>query len=283
MPALTLYRLPVSSCCSGVLIGLRYKGVPFEDAEPPGSYFDEELKQWRPGYGTAEYKKIVPMGTIPAVVCTDKNDAKFSLSESSTICEWLDERFPPPRFQPLLPPVEDGDSRARLRFIIRFYDLNIDPNIKQLFRHVDKRTYDGELYTKTKAALLSRVGQLAGFAEEFSGGKLGDSVFDGRMFSLVDCQLPLNLSLAEHLLQAISGDKLFDESSRLMRWHRSVLSNPAVSKASEELNVAADEWIRRKQSSSDTAFEEGWFRIKPEYKSTADDAPDPDQSSCSVQ
>ena len=61
---LRLYRLPVSNCCSGVLAVLRHKGIAFEDCEPPGAHFSQQAQQWRPGYGTEEYKKLVPMGCV---------------------------------------------------------------------------------------------------------------------------------------------------------------------------------------------------------------------------
>ena len=65
--------------------------VQFDDVEPPGAHYSETLLQWRPGYGTAEYKRIVPMGTIPAIVVLEQDsDRPFVLSESSTICEWIE-------------------------------------------------------------------------------------------------------------------------------------------------------------------------------------------------
>lgn len=268
MAALRLYRLPVSACCSGVLVALRYKGVPFEDSEPPGGHFDEQLGQWRPGYGTAEYKKHVPLGTIPAVVLLSQTSevGELTLSESSTICEWLDECFPPPRFPPLLPPLGQANSRAKLRWVIRFHDLYLDPKIKQLFKHVDPRQRNDDDVVSILSELAARLAHLAEVAEGYGEGKLGDAVFDGHAFSLVDCQVPLNISLAQSLVNRLRGYDLLAGHGRLERWHQSVLRHPAVVDAASEASIATSEWLERKGSGNDSAFEEGWYSIKPAYK-----------------
>lgn len=93
---LTLYRLPVSNCCTGVVAALVHKCLPFTDAEPPGAYQEAATGAWRPGYGTPQYKAIVPAGTIPALV----TGSGFVLSESTCCVEFIDELAPHP---PLLP------------------------------------------------------------------------------------------------------------------------------------------------------------------------------------
>ena len=111
-PQLTLYRLPVSNCCTGVLAALVHKGLPFADTEPPGAH-QSPAGAWRPGYGTAQYKAVVPSGTIPALSVTNSGSgtsADFVLSESTCCVEYLDELAPHP---PLLPHISEPERRAR--------------------------------------------------------------------------------------------------------------------------------------------------------------------------
>jgi len=72
-----LYSLPISNYCGKVLHALRFKDLECEILPPPG------------GYGSEEYKKRVPSGTIPAL----DHDGVI-LSESEVINEYLNEVFP---------------------------------------------------------------------------------------------------------------------------------------------------------------------------------------------
>ncbi len=68
-----LYANSISNFASKVRVALELKGLAYEERLPPD------------GYGTPAYKRIVPMGTIPALVEDD-----FVLSESETILEYLE-------------------------------------------------------------------------------------------------------------------------------------------------------------------------------------------------
>ena len=257
---LRFVRLPVSNCCSGVLTALLYKGVPFTDCEPPGAHFSEPLGQWRPGYGSTEYKRLVPMGTIPAVLqppAAPGRPPRFSLSESATICEWLEDSFPQP---PLLP--SQPDRRARLRFALRYHDLHIDPHVKSLFRHCDPRQRDEEALEATAAQLSDKLRQFDRQVVEVLGrGALGDQVFDGEAFSLVDCCLPPTLLLMERLASVLLQRSLLPPDSRLQRWLGAVVTQPSLASVVAEAAVATDAWVERKQSADDAAFERGWWNI----------------------
>jgi len=76
-----LYAYDISNYCSSVKIALQYKELSYIELPPPD------------GYGSNEYKKIVMMGTIPALVITNDND-DFVISESQVILEYLDQKFP---------------------------------------------------------------------------------------------------------------------------------------------------------------------------------------------
>ena len=78
-----LYAIPVSTYSAKVRIALAVKGIDYEMVPPPG------------GYSTPTYRKIVPLGTIPAL-----EDGDFRLSESDVLIEYLEETHPEPALVP---------------------------------------------------------------------------------------------------------------------------------------------------------------------------------------
>ena len=74
---LVLYDLAISSYGCKTRILLRHKGLEWTSLAPPD------------GYGSPTYCKIVPSGTIPALV----HDG-FTLGESDAIAEYLNELAP---------------------------------------------------------------------------------------------------------------------------------------------------------------------------------------------
>ena len=96
-----LYSLPISNYCGKVLHVLRFKDLECEILPPPG------------GYGSEEYKKRVPSGTIPAL----DHDGVI-LSESEVINEYLNEVFPEPNLLPgsAEPGRRLGSGKTSLRY-----------------------------------------------------------------------------------------------------------------------------------------------------------------------
>ena len=74
---LTIYSVPVAAYCVKLRILMRYKSLAFQELPPPG------------GYGSEEYRSIVPSGNLPAMI----HDG-FLLSDSEAIAEYLEETFP---------------------------------------------------------------------------------------------------------------------------------------------------------------------------------------------
>jgi len=117
---LVFYSIDLSTYCAKVAIVLAVKNVSHERREPPG------------GYRSAEYRAMVPLGRIPAIVAGD-----FVLSESEAINEYLEERFPAP---PLLP--RAPQARARVRQLARVHDLYVEPALRAVFAHLDPTRRD---------------------------------------------------------------------------------------------------------------------------------------------
>ena len=102
---LVLYDLPISSYGCKTRILLRHKGLDWTSLAPPD------------GYGSPAYCKIVPSGTIPALV----HDG-FTLGESDAIAEYLNELAPEPA---MLPETIKERAKARAYYLIREKKIQI--------------------------------------------------------------------------------------------------------------------------------------------------------------
>lgn len=100
MPATRLIGSYLSPYVRKVLVCLAVKGVPYE------------IDPIVPFYGSEEFARLSPVRRIPVLV-----DDAVTVSDSTVICEYLEDRYPDP---PLLPktPVE----RARARWLEEFAD-----------------------------------------------------------------------------------------------------------------------------------------------------------------
>ena len=88
-----LYNLDLSNFASKTRIALYEKGVAFEKVNPPG------------GMGSADYKKINPVGKVPSL----QLDNGQVIAESEVINEYLEDKYPE---KPLLP--KDAEGRAKV-------------------------------------------------------------------------------------------------------------------------------------------------------------------------
>lgn len=86
-----------------VLVCLELKGVPY--------HIDPIV----PFYGNDEFARISPLRRVPVLI-----DDAVTVSDSSVICEYLDERYPQPRLFPQQPA-----QRARARWLEEFADTRM--------------------------------------------------------------------------------------------------------------------------------------------------------------
>ena len=207
-----LYATALSSYSAKVRIVLITKGVLFEEREPPD------------GYRSAAYRALVPMGTVPAL-----EDDGFVLSESESINEYLEERFPEP---PLLPatPV----ARARVRFLSRFHDLYLEPPVRALFPHVSPLRRDATVVAARMAELRQRIKQLATLANPAP-------YLAGESLSLADCGYAVTLPLAEMLAAALG--ELLPLAPAITQWQALLARHAAVERALSTWRPATEHWI----------------------------------------
>ncbi len=115
---LTIYSVPVASYCAKLRIILRNKNIIFNELPPPG------------GYGSNEYRKIIPSGNLPAMIHNG-----FMLSDSESIAEYLDEFFPS---IPMMP--NAIKLRAKAREFSRSHDTRLEPAVRKLYPEVEFST-----------------------------------------------------------------------------------------------------------------------------------------------
>ena len=112
--------MPVATYCAKLRITMRNKGLEWEELLPPG------------GYGSAEYKAIVPSGNLPALI-----DNGFMLADSEAIAEYLNEAYPEVAMLP-----DTVQLRAKAREKGRLHDTRLEPAVRALYPQVAYETRD---------------------------------------------------------------------------------------------------------------------------------------------
>lgn len=138
---LTIYSVPVAVYCAKLRIILATKNIPFEELPPPG------------GYGSDEYRALVPSGNLPAMI----HDG-FMLADSEAIAEYLNEAFP--RI-PMLP--DDLHERAKAREKSRLHDTRLEPAVRALYPYVDYKTRDDEAVARLGGEITKHLNSLSLF------------------------------------------------------------------------------------------------------------------------
>ena len=128
---ITLYSVPVALYCAKLRILMRNKGLPWEELPPPG------------GYGSAEYRAIVPSGNLPAMI----HDG-FMLADSEAIAEYINETFPD---IPMLP--ETVQLRAKAREKSRLHDTRLEPAVRAMYPQVAHATRNHQAVEEGGAAI----------------------------------------------------------------------------------------------------------------------------------
>ena len=171
---LQVYAIPESLYAAKLRILLRHKGLEWEELAPPG------------GFGSAEYGRIVPSRTLPAL-----RDGDLLLGDSEAIAEYLQETHPRPA---MLPGGAKGRARARERG--RFHDTRLEPEVRRLFAHLPGRDAAPKKLIATQSVAISdRLAQLAALLE-ISPAK--------KRLTLGDCGYPITFAWLD-LLTPIMG------------------------------------------------------------------------------
>ena len=136
---LTIYAVPVSVYNAKLRILLRHKGVEFTELPPPG------------GYGSAEYKALIPSGNLPAMIHDD-----LVLADSEAIAEYIEDAFPD---VPMLP--ANMQLRAKAREKSRMHDTRLEPAVRSIYPQVAYATRDVDAVNAGGAAISKHLASLA--------------------------------------------------------------------------------------------------------------------------
>ena len=212
---LVLYDLAISSYGCKTRIVLRHKGLDWTSLAPPD------------GYGSPAYCKIVPSGTIPALV----HDG-FTLGESDAIAEYLNEVAPRP---PMLP--ESRQERATARALSRFHDTRIEPLLRAYFGQVAPASRNADFIAENAALLQRRFDQLAVMVTP-------SPLLTGTDLSLADCGFAPSFAIL-HILQNLLGFDLKLPAS-LIAYKAALCAHPSVRDEYAAYEKALDEWATAK-------------------------------------
>ena len=207
-----LYAIPVSTYSAKVRIALGIKDIDYEMVPPPG------------GYSSAQYKAIVPVGTIPGL-----RDGDFVISESEVITEYIEEKYPDP---PLLS--GNPGQRAHQRFLARFHDLWLEPHLRATFAHVDPAHRDEAVLNECLDRYRARLDQLESLVDP-------DPWLGGKTIGVADCAYPATFTLADIMLAHFGRESRY--GPKLQAWRETVYAHPVVAQVTGESRQATIQWM----------------------------------------
>jgi glutathione S-transferase len=214
---LVLYDLAISSYGCKTRILLRHKGLEWTSLAPPN------------GYGSPAYCKIVPSGTIPALV----HDG-FTLGESDAIAEYVNELAPEPAMLP-----EAIKERAMARALSRFHDTRIEPLLRAYFGQVTPANRNVDFIAKNAALLERRFHQLAEI-------RTPSPLLTGTELSLADCGFAPSFAILD-CLQGLLGFDLTLPAS-IKAYQAALCAQPSVRDEYAAYVKALDEWAAAKMA-----------------------------------
>ena len=213
---------PVSPYALKVRTVLSEKQIDFESREMWSKSQREELFS------------LNPRGEVPALI-----DGETVVTDSTIICEYLEERVPDP---PLLP--ADPAARANARIVERLADTSIDACIITIAMF---KFFRPALATERPDALARAESNLRGHYAHLEGRLDGKEYFVGE-FSRADLAMVVHLKTATFL-----GYPFGDDQPQLASWLERMSARPSVERATADMM----EGIAKAPTIEDPLFEDG--------------------------
>ncbi|MCZ4281330.1 glutathione S-transferase family protein [Kiloniella laminariae] len=210
-----LYTVPISNFGAKVQIALAVKKLEADQKLPPD------------GYASESYKQIIPTGTVPAII-----DGDVVLSESETILEYLEERYPLPALMP-----KDIAARANVRMLSRFHDLKLEPSLRVLFKHMAPSIRDAGIVSEKHAEFIKHtemLTRLGSFKPYIAGSEI----------TFADCGFAPTFLLATKMFHVLEQSCAFPEPIQI--WCEALKKNVAVSRVLETYTEAVENWVKLK-------------------------------------
>jgi len=194
-----LHSGDLSNFASKTRIAILEKGLDIEFLKPPG------------GTSSAEYRKVNPLGKIPALEL-DNGDV---IAESETINEYLEDRYPQ---KPLLP--KEAHDRAAVRYFSRLNDLYLDPPFRALLPQLFGKKLDDTFVQQKLAQVSDRLDQ----PEQMMGSPWAA----GDIFTLADAALAPTIFLMVNILPQFGAKSPADGRPKLAAWWAQVNERPSI-------------------------------------------------------
>ncbi|NOT55564.1 MAG: glutathione S-transferase family protein [Deltaproteobacteria bacterium] len=204
-----LYNMMLSNFASKSRIAIYEKGLNVEMVDPPG------------GMGSADYKKINPLGKVPALAL----DNGQVIAESELINEYLEEKYPQ---NPLLP--SDAEGKAKVRACTRFHDLYLEPPMRALFPKLFGQNLDDKFIAEKLAEVNSRLDQL--------DATIGSPWAAGSAFTLADAAIAPTMFFLNTFLPQFGSKGPLEGRPKVAAWWAAVQERPSVKKAISEQQAA---------------------------------------------
>ena len=205
---LTVYTVPISLYCAKLRIVLRHKALKWEEQSPIG------------GYGSDEYKSIVPSGNLPALV-----DGKLLIADSEAIAEYLEEICPSPAMLPAKP-----DARAKTREAGRFHDTRLEPELRKIFKTISSKNQDQKLKDSQETEINIRLHQLSKLLNP-----------EPNHLFLGDCGYPISFSWLDALIPLLSLKIKWP--TEIETWRNKIEHFPAVKNELADYRPKLEKWL----------------------------------------
>ena len=212
---LTLYATPESLYCAKLRILLRHKQARWQEVMPEG------------GCGSAEYRAMIPSGTMPAIV-----DGDLVLADSEAIAEYLNEIISQPAMLPT-----DVTARARCRERSRFHDTRLEPEVRALFPHVGKTQPDDEIVESQSLLLNQRLFELSRLLGS-------DSSRDPLVLTLGDCGFPICFAWIDAFVAVMGLDLHWPQA--VLDYRAQVEIHDAVRQELKAYAPGMQDWLQSK-------------------------------------
>jgi glutathione S-transferase len=211
-----LYNLMLSNFASKSRIAIYEKGLNVEMVDPPG------------GMGSADYKKVNPLGKVPALVLDDGQ----LIAESEIINEYLEDKYPQ---TPLLP--KDAEGKAKVRAYTRFHDLYLEPPMRALFPKLFGQNLDDKFIEEKLKEVNSRLDQL--------DVTIGSPWAAGSAFTLADATLAPTMFFLNTFLPQFGSKGPLEGRPKVAAWWKNVQERPSVKKAIGEQQAALNAMMKK--------------------------------------
>jgi glutathione S-transferase len=211
-----LYNLALSNFATKSRIAIYEKGLNVELVDPPG------------GLGSADYKKVNPLGKVPALVL----DNGQLIAESELINEYLEDKYPE---KPLLP--KDAEGRAKVRAFTRFHDLYLEPPMRAVFPKLFGQKLEDKFVEEKITDVNNRLDQLESV--------IGSPCAAGNTFTLADAALAPTMFFLTNFLPQLGSKGPTEGRPKIAAWWSKVQEQPSVKKAIGEQQAALTAMMKK--------------------------------------